>query len=190
MPNAGRGQLSLRVRRIGFNEFSGVAEQGATGDIEIRLSRAPRQLGTVTITATGDSPLVRSGFYDRLEQAQRGAFVAEFITPEEIRERNASQVAQLLQGRRFVTISSSKGARPRLIAYGRNGCEMSILVDKQRINANSTDPDGSVAIDDLVSGRSVVAIEVYASNANAPAELVPLTGAGSCGIIAIWTGAP
>jgi len=37
----------------------------------------------------------------------------------------------------------------------------------------------------------VAAIEIYASAANAPAELIPLVGAaqqGACGIVAIWTG--
>jgi hypothetical protein len=33
-----------------------------------------------------------------------------------------------------------------------------------------------------------MAIEVYNSTANAPSELVPPTGGGSCGLIAIWTG--
>lgn len=49
---------------------------------------------------------------------------------------------------------------------------------------------GLSSIDDLVNGRSVVAIEVYPSTANAPAELQTLGGRGSCGIIAIWTGSP
>jgi hypothetical protein len=66
---------------------------------------------------------------------------------------------------------------------------MTVLVDRQRINILLT-PEGAVPIDDLVSGRSVAAIEIYASTANAPAELIPLTGNGSCGIVAIWTGAP
>jgi hypothetical protein len=39
-----------------------------------------------------------------------------------------------------------------------------------------------------VNGLSVMAIEVYASTANAPAEMQTLGGRGSCGIVAIWTG--
>jgi hypothetical protein len=34
-------------------------------------------------------------------------------------------------------------------------------------------------------------VEIYASAANAPAEMIPLVGtsqAGACGIVAIWTG--
>jgi hypothetical protein len=47
-----------------------------------------------------------------------------------------------------------------------------------------SDPD----IDELVDGRSIMAIEIYPSTANAPAELIPPSGRGSCGIVAIWTG--
>jgi hypothetical protein len=43
-------------------------------------------------------------------------------------------------------------------------------------------------IDQLAAAREVMAVEVYNSTANAPAELIPLTGGGSCGIIALWTG--
>jgi hypothetical protein len=54
-----------------------------------------------------------------------------------------------------------------------------------------TDPRRIVPIDDILSPTSIAAIEIYASAANAPAELIPLVGAaqsGSCGIVAIWTG--
>ena len=41
---------------------------------------------------------------------------------------------------------------------------------------------------ELVEGSAVMAIEIYPSLANAPDELIPLTGGGGCGIIALWTG--
>ena len=44
-------------------------------------------------------------------------------------------------------------------------------------------------IDQLLDGRSVAAIEVYPSGANAPADVIPMTGRGSCGVVVIWTGA-
>jgi hypothetical protein len=45
-----------------------------------------------------------------------------------------------------------------------------------------------IGFDEITSVGAVMAIEIYPSMANAPAELVPLTGGGSCGIIALWTG--
>ena len=55
----------------------------------------------------------------------------------------------------------------------------------------ANDATGIVAIDDIVNVNDVAAIEIYATAANAPGELVPATGAaaqGACGIVAIWTG--
>ncbi len=107
----------------------------------------------------------------------------------------------------------------RALILGRGGqCGMTILLDGQRVNgtleqeiganamrgpgsraaaarppmggsaANTTSRAG-LSIDDLVVANNVMAIEVYPSAANAPAELRPLTGNGSCGIVALWTGA-
>jgi hypothetical protein len=48
-----------------------------------------------------------------------------------------------------------------------------------------------VPIDELINLNEVAAIEIYASAANAPAEMIPLVGTsqqGACGIVAIWTG--
>jgi hypothetical protein len=71
---------------------------------------------------------------------------------------------------------------------------MTIIIDGQRMNnvlTNVRDDDErgmKLAIDELVDGPSVLAVEIYPSTANAPAELIPLTGNGSCGIVAVWTG--
>jgi len=65
----------------------------------------------------------------------------------------------------------------------------------QSINPNGTRQLGNdsmaakVSIDDVVDGRSIMAIEIYSNTANAPAELVRVGGRGSCGIVALWTGA-
>jgi hypothetical protein len=100
-------------------------------------------------------------------------------------------VSSLLRGRRTIIVSVSKGEpQARTIVLGRGGCAMTVLVDGQRINLDLTKLERAVPIDELVSGRTVAAVEIYPSTANAPSELIPLTGGGSCGIIAIWTGAP
>ena len=179
----------LLVRRIGYLPFEGAATADSSGIIGVTLAIAPVELRAVRITADADSPLRRSGFYERALMAQRGAYVADFVTPEDIRARGVGKVSDVLRGRRLVTIGSSREGRPRTILLGRGGCPMAVLIDGQRINLDLT-PEHAVAIDELVSGLEVAGIEIYASNANAPADLVPLTGSGSCGIVAIWTGAP
>jgi len=180
----------ISVRRLGYRPFYGMMPRDSGGAVAVVLDVAPSTLDAVRVTAAS-SPLERVGFYERMLMAQRGAYSAEFITPEEIREKAASQTSHLLTGSVYVTIGmSAEDGRRRAMALGRNDCRMNIILDGQRINPENGALEGFVAIDDLVSGRTIAAIEIYASNANAPADLVPLTGGGSCGIVAIWTGAP
>lgn len=190
LPQPGAEAQRIRVRRIGFAALDTVIALRGNGELRVELRALGQLLDAVTVTATASSPLARAGFYDRVQRVQRGAIAAEFVTPEEIEGRNAAQVSDLLRGRR--TISVTRGLTPlRTIVKGRGGCDMTILLDGQRMRSDDAARiDGAVAIDDLVSGRNVLAIEIYPSTANAPSELIPLTGGGSCGIIAIWTGAP
>jgi hypothetical protein len=169
----------------------------------VSLSTLPNVVEAVEITARASTPLSRTGFYDRVERVQRGAIVGEFITPEELDERNQSRVSNLLHGRRSVRVQVTQ-FRP--VITGRGGCAMNIVIDGRftthvfgaNVGAGLTsiNPSGSyqsssrggLDIDELVDGRAVMAIEIYPSSANAPAELIPPSGRGSCGIVAIWTG--
>lgn len=116
---------------------------------------------------------------------------------------------QNIQGK-MVLLGRSVGAN----AGSGDYCNMNVVLDGMRINGSiepkpngfspsnvgtgaggmgplatrRTQDDLYVAIDELVSGGDVTAIEVYPSTANAPAKLQPLTGGGSCGLVAIWTG--
>jgi hypothetical protein len=75
---------------------------------------------------------------------------------------------------------------------------MSVFLDGRLLSAEdpgsgrmSSGARAIVPLDEVVDINAVTAIEIYASAANAPAELIPLTGAatqGACGIVAIWTG--
>ena len=190
LPQLAADAARIRVRRIGFAVLDTVLSLRVDGNLSVELHPLGQLLDAVTVTAAASAPLVRTGFYDRVQRVQRGAITAEFVTPEEIEGRGATQVSDLLRGRRTITVT--RGLAPvRTIVKGRGGCDMTILLDGQRVRSDDAGGgDGAVAIDDLVSGRSVMAIEIYPSTANAPSELVPLTGGGSCGILAIWTGAP
>jgi hypothetical protein len=187
------GSRSVTVRRIGYRPFEGtLTADAASGDLTVTLETGATSLTAVRIQAAADSPLSRSGFYDRVAMVQRGAYSAEFITPEEIEERNAMRVTRLIAGRSGVRVDArTVNGAVRPVIRGRDGCVMTILIDGQRMQM--VDPDdgpGAMTVDDLVDGRSVAAIEIYPSTANAPADLIPLTGGGSCGLVAIWTGAP
>lgn len=195
-----RDSLRLQVRRIGYREFYGWMHPGADGRFVVPLTALPSTLATVDITERANTPLARTGFYDRMERIQRGAIVGEFITPEELDERSYSKVSDILRSRQYARLAGGHGP-PAIL--GRGGCGMNIVVDGKfvrtveqtvvgeaptSINAMGTGSRGGPSVDQLVNGLSVMAIEIYPSSANAPAEIIPVSGRGSCGIVAIWTG--
>lgn len=209
----GRARLTLRgdsvllqVRRIGYREFRGYVRP-ASGSATVEMRALALAMDTIRVTERVTSPLERQGFYDRVERVKRGAIVGEFFPPEEIALRDAPRVSDLLRGSRYARVGMVPGGSRAnlLVVLGRGGCAMTILVDGQQLKGTAQDavPEetptsirggrgGSTgatsSVDDLVNGRSVAAIEVYPSTANAPAELQTLGGRGSCGIVAIWTG--
>lgn len=201
--------LRVRARRIGYREHFGyVRPTAGSGDLVVTMDRIAVAVDAVVVTATRQTPLARTGFYDRVERIQRGALNGTFITPEELEERNPSTVTQTLRGRTGVSVSfvQAPGGRQRAVVRGRGGCAMNIVVDGQYVETAQADaadaaptsivPQGTSSrpasemesIDDLVAGRAIMAIEIYPSAANAPAEIAPPRGRGSCGIVAIWTG--
>lgn len=212
--------IQVSARRIGYRPFDGwVVRSASSNEFSAILPRIALALDTVRVTAAAVStPLARTGFYDRAARVRRGAITGEFISPEELDERNQSRLSQIFTGRRYTTIQmASAGSRQVPALLGRGQCAMTILVDGMRItntaqdlvleagapqsinsagsrqlNPGSRDQQGRVVnvlgLDDIVEGRAVMAIEIYPSTANAPAELIPQGGRGSCGFVAIWTG--
>ena len=215
IPGMRGDSVRLHVRRIGHRPFDGFVKPGGDSTIEVILAAVARQLAAVTVTERS-TPLSRTGFYDRVERVRRGAIVGEFFTPEELDERDQAKVSNLLRGSRYVRLgTTSARGRAQPVVLGRGGCGMTIVVDgigvagtvEQSIPEQTPGsimnvgvrgaPAGSqgggangvtLDIDELVSGREVMAIEVYPSLANAPTELIPPSGRGSCGLVAIWTG--
>jgi hypothetical protein len=86
-------------------------------------------------------------------------------------------LASVFQGRQLVTVGRT---RP-LMLHGRGGCQMEVLVDGRPLREGF--------LDEFMSANEIMGVEIYGPTANAPAELIPLTGRGSCGIVAVWTGA-
>jgi hypothetical protein len=159
-------------------------------------------LEAVPTVALRSTPLSRTGFYDRMQRVHDGAIVGRFITPEELEQRRPTLVSQVLQGLPSVRVQRAPDGRA--VVLGRGGCPMTVLLDGQRRNGllqdnsrfrtTSINPqgqygNGDLSLDEATNATEVMAIEVYNSTANAPSELIPTTGGGSCRLIAIWTGA-
>lgn len=184
------------VRRIGYDPFFGYVKRSADGDFPIMLRVLPRSIQTLRVTERANTPLGRSGFYDRVQRVQAGAYSARMITPEELELRNPTKFTQMMQGENAVRVQRYDH---RMMLTGRGGqCAMSILLDGMRVTGtleelveNKVNPppvSSLTSIDDLVNMNGVAAIEIYSSAASIPAELQRSLGGGSCGLIAIWTG--
>lgn len=170
------GSARVSARRIGYAPFDSVASRGADGTLFVRLLSTGSTLDTIRTVAESRTPLELTGFYARVRRAASGSYRGEFVTPEELEQRQAGVLTQLFYGRQFVTVGRS---RP-VVLTGRGGCLMEVLVDGRALRDQS--------IDEVLSVAEVMAMEIYPSTANAPAELIPLTNRGSCGLVAIWTG--
>lgn len=201
--------LDLWVRRVGYRAFRESVRLGADDSVlVVVLTPLAASLAAVNVTADRSTPLTRTGFYGRIERVRRGAFTAEFVTPEELESRHPSRTTDMLRGRRSIRVVQAGGGANAVL--GRSDCAMTILVDGQRLRGTVQDQVGyrsataipgtprasppapnagrATSIDDLVGANEIMAIEIYPSLANAPDELIPLTGGGDCGLIAIWTG--
>lgn len=194
-----KDSLNIQARRIGFQPYIGwVKRNPASGLFVADLPVLPRSLDPVTIRGRRDTPLARTGFYDRVARVQRGAYAARMITPEELDFRNPMKLSQILSGESYVKVTPLNG-RQVLLGRGIN-CAMTILVDGQRMlgtyeeSIGNPDPpplSSLSSIDDVVAAASIAAIEVYGSVAAVPVELQRLAGARmaqGCGLVAIWTG--
>ena len=191
--------LNVTARRIGFQPYEGWAKRPEGKDYFLAdLVPLPRALDPVTINGRRDTPLARTGFYDRVERIQRGAYTARFITPEDLELRNPIRLTQVFAGDSYVKVTPNNGKQ---VLLGRGiMCAMTILLDGQRVlgtyeeavgNPNAPPVRTLAAIDDVININSVAAIEVYASNNSIPVELQRAAGSRmsqGCGLIAIWTG--
>jgi hypothetical protein len=193
-----KDSIRLSVRRLGFDPFHGwVTRVAETGEYPVLIRLLPQSIASVQVTARANTPLGRSGFYDRVQRVQAGAFSARMITPEELDQRNPVRFTQMLQGENAVRIQRYDQNRSMITGRGGN-CAYSIILDGNRVTGtleetltNKTNPppiSSLIGIDDLVTINSVAAIEIYSSAASIPAELQRSLGGGSCGLIAIWTG--
>jgi hypothetical protein len=147
-----KDSLKFIVRRIGFAPFGGwIRRDTVSGEYRVAINQLPRQLSQVDVRGLPDGPLVRAGFYDRLERARRGATVARFITPEEIELRNPTRITQLLENENIVKIKRLHGNWS--VVSGRANCPMALVVDGTAMRGTAEEiltRDGEIEIQDIM----------------------------------------
>ena len=167
------GTLSLRARRLGYEQWTLQVEIGAAGQptsLEIILLDKAAELEDVYVTASSHGKL--SGFYERKQQ--RGTF-GRFLEEKDIRRmapRNASDLFRNVPGVSFAAAPNG-GSVIRM-----RGCQPMVRVDDQRVPG--------AELDEVVSPSDIAAIEFYSSAAGVPAQYVE-RGNRLCGLILVWT---
>jgi hypothetical protein len=195
--------VSLRFRRIGFR--AGEVDLIAGGDtaIVVSLASLPLELERTMVAA---QRTVRSlelrGFYQRLADREKGINAGQFITAEEIEQRNPTRVTQMFEGRtgiRNIRYKPPFGSGPGVVEHckgptalmcwaphGASRCPMAVYMDGIRVpTVDVTDPNAPTLIDEIALPSHVAGVEIYTTAGKAPPEFQRLNGL--CGVVLIWS---
>lgn len=177
----------LRAERVGYR----AATSGAitvmpddTVQVELRLSTEAVLLAPLTVVAASRQ-LMRdhqlAGFEFRRQRQPFGRFMG----PEEIRRINPFYASDVLQQMPMVRVEGGGESRfDRIVTLpARRGgrCIPSVYVDGRPVRLMY-----GMTLDDLVSGRSLAAVELYSRASSAPGEFPPRQN-WDCGVVVIWT---
>jgi hypothetical protein len=124
--------LELQFRRIGFRAESLSIGAGLDTTFTIRMKISEQSLARVMVEEERVRSLELNGFYQRMADRDKGISSSQFITPEEIRLRNASRVSQLFEGKAGVRVRRVCTAGVDNVIRGRNGMAPNVLSSNQR----------------------------------------------------------
>lgn len=188
--SVGSGAGVFHVRRIGFKPMNTTFAAGGDTSLTLQLEPLARQLEGAVIEATAISrTLELRGFYRRLQERERGTNSGQFVTAEEVEQRNPFRVTQMMDGRSGIRVPRVRNCFGSAITcfapQGLNGCWMTVYLDGRRVNSMVTGSNTPALVDDLVQPTHVAGIEIYTSPVRAPPEYQSLNG--TCGVVLIWS---
>jgi len=158
-----------------------VGEPGLGGQalgLELLLSTEAVRVAAITATVARNPYLESRGFYER----QRGR-EGDFLTEDQIRRRNASNLVDILRTMRGVKIQRN-GWKQEVYLAGGN-CLPQIVVDGVTMRWGGREVGMSQSLDNMLNVAHIQGIEVYRGGSGAPREFIgPNAG---CGLILIWT---
>jgi Carboxypeptidase regulatory-like domain len=178
------GQYLLMVKRFGFRPASAIIQVSETDTLRLSYTLepiSPEQLNAVVVTEK--APSIRMSEFEQRRKLGQG----EFMTADEIKERNSAFPTELFRKFKSVNvtpdnstpiiqyyaISAREGGNPQLGA-----CPMQVYLDQVPLPSPFN-------LDLLPSPHDIGGIEVYAG-----ASTIPLQFAGfdrGCGVILVWT---
>jgi len=172
--------VTISLRRVGFEPVDALlaARNRLWDTVLVQLEPLAQRLGSVKITEAPTRTAL--GLRDFEERRKRG--LGTFITREDIVERGASRLSDLLRTKRGVNVVRGK---VRFVAFtGSRGtmCQPDIWLDGTRSIA--------MEVDELLPS-TVEAMELYPYFSTIPIEFQRV-GANTtpCGTIVIWTRIP
>jgi hypothetical protein len=183
------GAFALLVRRIGFRPEEIKLE--AMPDTALRIRMAPVATALPEQRIVGRAAFVsldRNGFYRRMREAERGATVGYFLTPEDFEFRKPSLITNMAEGIPSIRVERNGTSQRYNLIKGlqtRNalGCTMTVYLDGVRVVGKLEIQDDF--INELVNPYDVAAMEVYPRPGGAPPHYQSLNG--TCGVVLVWT---
>ncbi len=197
------GRYIFSAQALGYAELEDQAVEvpyGKLAVLEVRMAPAALELEPLVVTAEARAfNLEMEGFYER---ESKGLDNGIFFPPEVLEERQPRRLSDL-----FLTLPGVRVAEPALGAGGRaiwfrsgerlsGPCWPMVYLDRHLVSTGGfviIDPKSGQpttgaepgAVDELVHGLDVSAVEVYRNPAEIPPEFNgPNAG---CGVIVIWT---
>jgi hypothetical protein len=184
------GAYLLHAERTGYRSARSRPLRLAPDDtvqVELRVATNAVLLAPLTVVAAsartvGDERL--EGF----EWRRRTKVNGRFLGPDEIRRLNPFNATDAVLHVPFVRVAGS-GYYRWLLLRKRHGieanhfCNANIYIDGALVRG--LDPS-TIMLDQLISARSLAAIEVYPTHSSAPGEFPPVMD-HNCGVIVLWT---
>jgi len=182
------GPFTLSAERIGLATVTtGLLEVvlAEEVDVELRMAEEAVPLEPLVVSARGSidmGPL--AGYYQRMEEQEKLGF-GHILSRDQIQERQALDVADLLRDiPRVRVLGQGFGRPPSVVLLGRGGqCSPKVYLDG--IHQNRGGAAGTAAVvDDIVRPHDLEGVEVYRGVGEMPGEYYDET---HCGVILLWT---
>lgn len=181
------GAFTLGAEREGMRAISTAALQLRSGEaieVVLRMAAAAVPLEPLIVTARSSIQLgMLAGYFERIERQQLLGF-GHIMTRDQIEERQALEVADLLRDIPRISIVQGAGRMTHVLFRGGRGeCTPKVYIDGMHQNRGHAVSSAAV-VDEIVRPYELEGLEVYRGIGEMPAEFYDET---HCGVILLWT---
>ena len=176
------GDVRLGVRRLGYQPrevTAYVAGTRAGRGLTVVLKQLPQRIAAIEVEGKPlDYGGPMAGFYQRLESKAGGGRFFTRAQIDSIRPYSTTDLLRRVPGLGFTWTGSDM--RGSVIKSRDRRCSPLVWVDGTPTSTSYYNPD-------LINPRTIEGMEVYSGLSTVPPQFAGPAGAGSCGVIAIWT---